>query len=153
MNKLHVLKSACPDLLVSDFSDKAAQMKMHKLLPLALIASTLLAGAALGAQQTPATPSSTGTGSSPTIQSAAIPPTETVSMRTPKGEVTINSAPAPKPIIGNAPPFAQLSGGSKVITAAQAEAYPALVNAFIRVDRDRDGTVDAAEYARWINQP
>jgi hypothetical protein len=45
-----------------------------------------------------------------------------------------------------------LSAGSKVITPAQAHAYPPLANDFIHADSNRDGTVDAAEYAHWLKQ-
>ena len=81
-----------------------------------------------------------------------MPPANTATLSTVKGEVTINSAPASKPSIGVAPPFAQLSNGSKAITAAQAEAYPPLANDFDHADRNRDGTINAAEYANWIKQ-
>jgi hypothetical protein len=73
-------------------------------------------------------------------------------MRTPKGEVTVNSAPANAPAIAPAPSFEQLSGGGKTISESQAEAYPPLANDFIHADSNRDGKVSKAEYQHWLKQ-
>lgn len=73
-------------------------------------------------------------------------------MRTSRGEVTVNSAPAAPAAVSAAPSFAQLAGGGKSISPAQAEAYPLLGNDFIHADANRDGVVDAGEYARWLKQ-
>lgn len=120
-------------------------MKRSSTIAYAMIASLLLSGAALAAQDSPAPPQAAGAAST-------MPPMNTTSMRTSTGEVTVNSAPASKPAIGTPPPFAQLSAGTKFITPAQAHAYPPLANDFIHADSNRDGTVDAAEYAHWLKQ-
>jgi hypothetical protein len=143
-----------PRLLIGFFFGQGLSLMKCR----SLIAYTLVAGLCLfydmtlAAQDSPRSPLPAGAVSSPASDASALPPANTASMRTSKGEVTINSAPASKPLVGTAPPFVQLSHGAKVITAAQAEAYPPLANDFSHADSNRDGTVDAAEYAHWIKQ-
>ena len=122
-------------------------MKRHSSIAYPLLGCLWLAGTAVAAQDSPVATSSAASASSSTM-----PPPNTASLRTPKGEVTVNSAPAAQPAVGVAPAFSRLSGGAKVITPAQAEAYPPLANDFIHADADRDGTVDAGEYAHWMKQ-
>lgn len=71
----------------------------------------------------------------------------------PQGELTVHSQPAPAPSYGPAPAFAQLAGSGKTISEEQAAAYPPLANDFINADQNRDGSISAAEYARWSKQP
>lgn len=109
-------------------------MKFRSLLFLPLAGGLLLAGNALAQDQ----PSMTQTSST--------------TFNTPQGQVTINSKPAAAPQVGSAPDFAQLSGGKKWITQAQAAAYPPLANDFEFADRNHDGHISKAEYARWVKQ-
>lgn len=103
-------------------------------------ASLLLAGTALAQQDMPeSTPISAPAGNSASYQ-------------TPKGEVTVNSAPAPAPMVGPAPSFEQLSGGGKSISEDQAAAYPPLANDFINADSNKNHSISKAEYERWIKQ-
>lgn len=127
-------------------------MKCHSSIAYMLLGCLLLAATALAAQDSPAAASSSGASGPGAGGNTPLPPPNTASMRTPNGEVTVNSAPAAQPAVGVAPPFATLSGGAKMITPAQAEAYPPLANDFIHADTNRDGTVDAGEYAHWTKQ-
>jgi hypothetical protein len=124
-------------------------MKSHKPLASALAACMLLFGGSLLAQDMSPPPQATP---APSTDGSGMPPPNTDSMRTPQGEVTINSAPANAPAIGPAPSFEQLSGGTRSITQSQAKAYPPLANDFINADRNRDGTVSKAEYQHWLKQ-
>ncbi len=110
-------------------------------------AGALLFGGALFAQDMSSSPTAPSTTSS-----SAMPSPNTADMQTPRGEVTVNSAPSPAPTIGPAPSFEQLSGGGKSISESQAEAYPPLANDFVHADRNRDGKVSKAEYLRWSKQ-
>lgn len=127
-------------------------MKYRSSIAYTLLASLLLSSATLAAQDSPAAASSAGSAQSNANHASATPPTNTTSTRTSQGEVTVNSAPAAAPVFGVAPAFATLSAGTKAISAAQAEAYPPLANDFIYADTNRDGTVDATEYAHWTKQ-
>lgn len=118
-------------------------MKFYKPLIGAFTTAALLFGSALFAQNMSTPPPAT---------TAAMPSPNTADMRTPKGEVTVNSAPSPAPTIGPAPSFQQLSGGGKSISESQAEAYPPLANDFIHADTNRDGKVSKAEYLHWLKQ-
>jgi hypothetical protein len=120
-------------------------MKFCKPLIAAFTAGTLFLSVAVSAQDMPAAPPAPA-------QNPAMPSPNTAAMQTPKGEVTINSAPANAPVIPPAPPFEQLSGGSKSITEAQAEAYPPLANDFVHADGNRDGKISKTEYQRWLKQ-
>jgi hypothetical protein len=117
-------------------------MKFRRSLMFAFTAATLLSGAAAVAQDMPASPPPPST----------MPAPDSAAMRTPHGEVTVNSAPAKAPDIAPAPPFEQLSNGGKSISEDQAEAYPPLANDFVHADGNRDGKVSKAEYQRWIKQ-
>lgn len=75
--------------------------------------------------------------------------TDTATMNTPAGEVTVHSSMPPPPPAGPAPAFEQLSGGGKYISEDQASAYPLLANDFIYADHNRDGRISKSEYARW----
>ena len=116
-------------------------MKSHKLPICVCTAGMLLLTGNLLAQNMPA-PGST----------APMPSPNTAAMQTPKGAVTVNSAPANAPTIAPAPAFEQLSGGGKTISEDQALAYPPLANDFVHADRNRDGKVSKAEYQRWLKQ-
>jgi hypothetical protein len=107
-------------------------------------AGAALFGPAVFAQDMPTTPAAATTN--------ALPPTNTADLRTPKGEVTVNSAPAGAPAIAPPPSFEQLSGGGKTISERQAHAYPPLANDFIHADSNRDGTISKAEYLQWLKQ-
>jgi hypothetical protein len=126
-------------------------MKSHKQMASALAACLLLFGGSLLAQDMSQPPPPQAMPPPPTDSSGMAPP-NTDSMRTPQGEVTVNSAPANAPAIGPAPSFEQLSGGARSITESQAEAYPPLANDFINADRNRDGKVSKAEYQHWLKQ-
>ncbi len=120
-------------------------MKSRKPLISAFTVGMLLFGGALLAQDmsTPPAPANT---------SPAMPSTDSAALRTPQGEVVVNSAPASAPVIPPPPSFEQLSGGGKSISEDQAEAYPPLANDFIHADSNRDGKVSKAEYQRWLKQ-
>jgi len=81
-----------------------------------------------------------------------MPSPNTATMQTPKGDVTVNSAPAGAPGMAPAPAFEQLAGGGKSISEDQAAAYPPLANDFINADRNRDGKISKAEYQYWLKQ-
>lgn len=118
-------------------------MKLRTPLFSGLIAGGLLFGGLALAQDAPA----------PAASSAMTAPgNNSATYQTPQGQVVINSVPAPAPTIGPAPEFAQLSGGSKGITAEQAAAYPPLANDFINADSNKDGKISKSEYARWVKQ-
>lgn len=104
-----------------------------------IFAGSALATAPLMAQQTPA----------PTEPGDA---THQVVLQTAQGQVTVRSAHAPAPVEGPAPSFEQLAAGGKFISEAQAAAYPLLANDFDHADRNRDGRISKAEYARWSNK-
>jgi hypothetical protein len=118
-------------------------MKSRKALVSIFTAGILLFGGTLFAQDMSA---------APPPASSSMPSPNTAAMQTPKGEVTVNSAPASAPAIGPAPSFEQLSGGGKSISEEQAIAYPPLANDFVHADRNRDGKVSKAEYQRWLKQ-
>jgi len=120
-------------------------MKFYKPLIGAFTIAALLSGGELFAQDMSTPPPAPAT-------TAAMPSPNTADMQTPKGEVTINSAPSPAPTIGSAPSFEQLSGGGKSISESQAEAYPPLANDFIHADTNRDGKISKAEYQHWLKQ-
>jgi hypothetical protein len=84
--------------------------------------------------------------------SAAAPTGDQGSNQTPQGQVVVRSVPPPAPQVGPAPPFEQLSGGGKSITADQAVAYPPLANDFINADRNRNGKISKTEYNNWTKQ-
>lgn len=118
-------------------------MKFRQPLLFAFAAATLFSGGAALAQDMPGPPPP---------PPSTMPATDSAAMRTPQGEVTVNSAPAKAPNIAPAPPFEQLSSGGKSISEDQAEAYPPLANDFVHADGNRDGKVSKAEYQRWIKQ-
>jgi hypothetical protein len=102
-----------------------------------------------GQDTTPAP--ATSTPPAPSAQPAPTPapaPTSTSG----QGQVVVRSVPPPAPTIGPAPPFEQLSGGKKSISADQAVAYPPLANDFIHADTNRDGRISKTEYTNWTKQ-
>jgi hypothetical protein len=134
-------------------------MKSRKPMLSALTAAALLFAGTLIAQDAPPPPP-------PPAQAmpaqAMPPPASTAadaavgqapSAQTTQGQTTVASVPPPKPTIGPAPPFEQLSGGSKGITEDQAVAYPPLANDFIHADTNRDGKISKSEYERWTKLP
>lgn len=149
-------------------------MKSRKPLLTVLAASTLLFAGSLIAQQdmptqappppptdtmpqpppVPPTPPTPPTPPSPAQSGMPETPppagqTDTATMNTPAGEVTVHSSMPPPPPAGPAPAFEQLSGGGKYISEDQASAYPLLANDFIYADHNRDGRISKSEYARW----
>ena len=69
-----------------------------------------------------------------------------------RGEVVVQSSPAPAPMIGPAPTFEQLSAGGKSISPEQSSAYPPLANDFINADTNRNGSISKTEYTHWTKQ-
>jgi hypothetical protein len=149
-------------------------MKSRKPLLTVLAASTLLFAGSLIAQQdmptqtppppptdtmpqpppVPPTPPTPPTPPSPAQSGMPETPpptgqTDTATMNTPAGEVTVHSSMPPPPPAGPAPAFEQLSGSGKYISEDQASAYPLLANDFIYADHNRDGRISKSEYARW----
>jgi hypothetical protein len=122
-------------------------MKVRSLLFVSLAGSLLLAGSAMAQDQ-----STAPEGSAMTQDQSPSAASGSATFNTPQGQVTINSKPANPPAAGPAPDFAQLSGGAKSITPAQAASYPPLANDFEYADGNRDGHVSKAEYERWVKQ-
>ena len=155
-------------------------MKSRKPLLTALAASALLFAGNLIAQDvppppppppaatTPAPPMPPTPPASPQSGMPATPPpppqpadtmtappgnsTDTATMNTSAGELTVHSSMPPPPPAGPAPSFEQLSGGGKSISEDQAAAYPLLANDFIYADHNRDGRISKSEYTRWLSQ-
>ncbi|GGY16947.1 hypothetical protein GCM10008098_05520 [Rhodanobacter panaciterrae] len=145
-------------------------MKSRKPLLSTLIAGTLMFAGTLIAQDTspPPPPQSTMPEAPPAPATAPMPPAATMpasaptpptppdgqaaAYPSPKGDVVVQSSPAPAPTIGPAPTFEQLSGGSKSISPEQASAYPPLANDFINADRNRNGSISKSEYINWTKQ-
>jgi hypothetical protein len=123
-------------------------MKSRKPLLCALSAGALLFAGASAAQETPV-PAPPPPSATPAMPSAS---GDSATYQTPQGELTVRSVAAPAPIVGPAPPFQQLSGGSKSITEAQAAAYPPLANDFLNADHNKNGRITAAEYQQWLKQ-
>lgn len=69
----------------------------------------------------------------------------------PQGQVTVRSVQPPAPSVGPAPPFEQLSGGSKWITSDQASAYPPLANDFLNASHNGK-RVSKSQYEQWVQQ-
>jgi len=125
-------------------------MKSRKPLLSALIAGALLFAGTLIAQDAPQPPPPMPPPAS-TAADAAVG--QAPNGQTTQGQVTVASVPPPASTIAPAPPFEQLSGGSKYITEDQAVAYPPLANDFIHADTNRDGKISKSEYERWIKMP
>jgi hypothetical protein len=102
-----------------------------------------------GQDTTPAP--ATSTPPAPSAQPAPTPAPASTSTSG-QGQVVVRSVPPPAPTIGPAPPFEQLSGGKKSISADQAVAYPPLANDFIHADTNRDGRISKTEYTNWTKQ-
>lgn len=66
-----------------------------------------------------------------------------------QGQLTVNSKTGNVPSTGSPPSFEQLSGGSKVITEEQAEAYPPLANDFSYVAGHSDH-ITKRQYEHWL---
>jgi hypothetical protein len=80
--------------------------------------------------------------------------THTTTYQTPQGPLVVNSGQLDARQYGPPPAFAQLaSGGTGYLTADEAGSYPPLANDFIHADRNRDGRISKAEYARWSSRP
>jgi hypothetical protein len=122
-------------------------MKFCKPLIGAFTTGTLLFGGALFAQDM-----STPPPAPVPATTATMPSPNTADMRTPRGEVIVNSAPANAPAIPPAPSFEQLSGGGKAISQSQAQAYAPLANDFIHADSNRVGKISKTEYLHWLKQ-
>jgi hypothetical protein len=66
-----------------------------------------------------------------------------------QGQVTVNSTMGHTPSTASPPSFEQLSGGSKVITEEQAEAFPPLANDFSYVAGHSDH-ITKSQYEHWL---
>lgn len=65
-------------------------------------------------------------------------------------QVTVHSGQPAGDAPSAPPPFDQLdTNHDGFIDQREALAYPALVNDFIHADRNRDGRISKAEYAKW----
>ena len=130
-------------------------MKSRKPMLSALTAAALLFAGTLIAQDAPppAPPPPSQAMPAPASTAADAAVGQAPSAQTTQGQTTVASVPPPKPVIGPAPPFEQLSGGSKSITEDQAVAYPPLANDFIHADTNRDGKISKSEYERWTKLP
>ena len=117
-------------------------MKFRQSLLSAAATGALLCAGSVMAQDMPAS-------TPPTTTAAA---SQSAVFNTPQGELTVNSAPAPAPVVAPAPAFAQLSGGGKAITEDQANAYPPLANDFLNADANKNGSISKAEYEHWTKQ-
>lgn len=127
-------------------------MKFRKSLFCTLTAGALAFSGASFAQEVPAPMPPAPPAAPATSNDAAMPNSNAANpatYQTPQGELTVHSAAAPAPIVGPAPPFEQLAAGGKAITEEQAVAYPPLANDFLHADRNRNGSVSAAEYKQW----
>ena len=126
-------------------------MKSRKPMLSALTAGALLFAGTLIAQNAPPPQPQAMPMPASTAADAAVG--QAPSAQTTQGQTTVASVPPAKPTIGPAPPFEQLSGGSKGITEEQAAAYPPLANDFIHADTNRDGKISKSEYERWTKLP
>jgi hypothetical protein len=126
-------------------------MKSRKPMLSAITAGVLMFAGTLIAQDAPPPPPQAMPAPASTAADAAIG--QAPSAQTTQGQTTVASVSPPKPVIGPAPPFEQLSGGSKSITEEQAVAYPPLANDFIHADTNRDGKISKSEYERWTKLP
>jgi len=126
-------------------------MKSRKPLLSAMTAGALFFAGTLIAQNAPPPPPPPMPAPASTAADAAVG--QAPNGQTTQGQTTVASVPPPAPTIGPAPPFAQLSGGSKYITEDQAVAYPPLANDFIHADTNRDGKISKSEYDRWTKLP
>ena len=121
-------------------------MKSRKPLLCTLTAAALLFAGTLMAQDTPPPPPPPPPAANapmpppPPASTAPMPgspaPTGNMASPAPQGQVVVNSAPAPAPMIGPAPSFEQLSGGGKSISEDQAAAYPPLANDFLNASHN-----------------
>jgi|HubBroStandDraft_5_1064220.scaffolds.fasta_scaffold759909_1 hypothetical protein len=85
-------------------------------------------------------------------QSNAATPTigsDSATMNSPRGQVTINSTMSQTPAATPPPSFEQLSGGSKFITREQADAYPPLANEFDYA-AGHSNRISKSQYERWL---
>ncbi len=133
-------------------------MKSRKPMLSALTAAALLFAGTLIAQDAPPPPPPSQAMPAqpmppPASTSADAAVGQAPSAQTTQGQATVASVPPAAPVIGPAPPFEQLSGGSKGITEEQAVAYPPLANDFIHADTNRDGKISKSEYERWTKLP
>ncbi|MBB6187142.1 hypothetical protein HDE77_001502 [Rhodanobacter sp. MP7CTX1] len=128
-------------------------MKSRKPMLSAITAGVLMFAGTLIAQDAPPPPPPPQAMPAPASTAADAAVGQAPSAQTTQGQTTVASVPPPKPVIGPAPPFEQLSGGSKSITEEQAVAYPPLANDFIHADTNRDGKISKSEYERWTKLP
>jgi uncharacterized iron-regulated membrane protein len=149
-------------------------MKLRTLLLVSMIGTGLLMSGAVIAQdqtmQPVATPQNTmqpttaaqqpsAAAQNSTMQPPAAPPVASQGSSMPasgsatysssQGQLTINSTTGNVPSTGSPPSFDQLSGGSKVITEAQAAAYPPLANDFSYV-AGHSNHITKSQYEHWL---
>jgi hypothetical protein len=75
--------------------------------------------------------------------------TDSATYHSSQGQVTINSTMGQTPSTASPPSFEQLSGGSKVITKEQANAFPPLANDFSYVAGHSDH-ITKSQYDHWL---
>ncbi len=126
-------------------------MKFRKPLLSTLTAAALLFAGTLIAQDVPPPPPPPPPMPAPASTAADAAVGQAPNGQTTQGQVTVASVPPSAPTIGPAPPFAQLSGGSKYITEDQAVAYPPLANDFLNASHNGK-RVSKAQYDEWVKQ-
>lgn len=75
--------------------------------------------------------------------------TDSTTFHASQGQVTINSTMGQTPSTASPPSFEQLSGGAKVITREQADAFPPLANDFDYV-AGHSGHITKSQYEHWL---
>jgi hypothetical protein len=80
---------------------------------------------------------------------APVTGTDSATINTSQGQVTIHSTMGQAPSTAPPPTFEQLSGGSKFITSEQASAYPPLANDFLYV-AGHGNRITKSQYERWL---
>ena len=75
--------------------------------------------------------------------------TDSTTFNSPQGQVTIHSTMGQTPSTASPPSFEQLSGGSKFITQAQADAFPPLANDFEYAAGHSD-RINKSQYEHWL---
>jgi hypothetical protein len=139
-------------------------MKPRTLLLASMITTGLLMSGAVIAQDQTMQPSATPQNSAaqqpsaaaqnstmqpPAGAPAATTPSSSATYNSSQGQLTVNSKTGNVPSTASPPSFEQLSGGSKMITQEQAQAYPPLANDFIHVAGHSDH-ITKSQYEHWL---
>ncbi|RUL67198.1 hypothetical protein EKH79_00935 [Dyella dinghuensis] len=101
------------------------------------------------AAQQPSAAAQNSTMQPPAGAPAATTPTSSATYSSSQGQLTVNSKTGNVPSTASPPSFEQLSGGSKMITQEQAQAYPPLANDFIHVAGHSDH-ITKSQYEHWL---